>query len=78
MLESADIFRFIINKIKLGQVKLKVVLYRDGIRQSNINTKVFEVDYVQPQVTWNPQDDDKAFQKDLISQKNQVCVLEFK
>ena len=43
------------------------------MRQSYVNTKVFEVDYVQPEVTYKgDDDDDKAFQRDLVKEKNKV------
>ncbi|KAF6024363.1 DZANK1 [Bugula neritina] len=43
---------------------------RDGVRQSYVNTKNFEVSYAKQEVTFIQEDDDKAFQKDLIKEKN--------
>ena len=49
------------------------VVDRDGIRQSYVNTKVFEVEYIKQEYTFVQEDDDRAFQKDLIKEKNKVC-----
>ncbi|KAH3844481.1 double zinc ribbon and ankyrin repeat-containing protein 1-like [Dreissena polymorpha] len=50
-----------------------VALSPDGMRESNVVTKVFEVDYVAPPVM-PPEDDDMGFQDDLQKEKTMLNV----
>lgn len=52
---------------------IKSVCYRDGMRESNVVTKVFEVEYVTPPEL-PPEDDDLEFQEDLEKQKTMVTL----
>ena len=47
------------------------VHFRDGIRESNVVTKVFEVEYV-TQPAMPPEDDDLEFRDDLEKEKTMV------
>lgn len=54
---------------------MSYLFFRDGVRQSNINTKVFEVDFIENEVRFIPEDDDKEFKKDLVRNKTKVKVM---
>ena len=48
-------------------------IFRDGIRESNIGTKIFEVGYV-PSKEMAPVDDDLEFQEELEKQNSTVSI----
>lgn len=54
-------------------LRIKSVCYRDGMRESNVVTKVFEVEYVAPPEL-PPEDDDLEFQEDLEKEKTMVIL----